>query len=179
MLPGLLIAAPLVGRSLETLLPAILRVALSLLLLLDALPFTFLKGNHPVVAVSHFPPPIWRISRRATMFESMPEQEAKYDAIAKYLRSCGCSQVGVVPAESAVGLAPLFRSMREQGFTSFRLEYVLLDTPFQHRNYPLGPFTPDAIAFMGPGAPSKVTVSGIQFLPAFTIQDFSVYRRSE
>ncbi len=175
-LPGFLIAAPIVGLTLATLLPTIVRAGLSLLLLVGAMPFTFLKHNHPLIPASGFPPPIWQISRRATMFEMMPHQEANYEAIAKFLKSCGCSRVGVIAVQSDVPVAPLFRSMAEQGFTSHRLEYVWnLEKP-QNRNYPLGPFSPDAIVWLGKPNPVKFQLDDVQFLPTFAIGDFVIYR---
>jgi hypothetical protein len=178
-LPGLLIAAPIVGLTLATQLPAMVRAGLSLLLLLAAFPFTFLKHNHPLIPVSGFPPPIWQISRRATMFEMMPHQEANYEAVAKFLKSCGCSQVGVVAVQSDVPVAPLFRSMAEQGFRSHRLEYVWNLEKSQNRNYPLGPFSVDAIVWLGKPTPAKFQLDDVQFLPNFAIGDFVIYRSGQ
>jgi hypothetical protein len=87
--------------------------------------------------------------------------------------------VGVIAVQSDVPVAPLFRSMAEQGFTSHRVEYVWnLEKP-QNRNYPLGPFFPDAIVWLGKPNPADFQLDDVQFLPTFAIGDFVIYRSGQ
>lgn len=109
------------------------------------------------------------------MFTSRPELEEQYAAVAGYLRRCDCDQLGLL-TDSDGWITPVFSAMAEQGFASFRIEHVEFATPLARVPYPLGPFSPDAILWLGGEKRDVIRFAGVNFVPAFETKDLRVYR---
>lgn len=175
MLPGFLIAGPLFGVIADRFSWPAVRIGIPALLLVGALPFAFLNETKPLIALHGARPPIWQIPRHATMFVNRPALEQQYWAVATYLKQCSCNQVGLGTAEDG-WITPVFSAIAEQGLEPFRVEDIQLTTPLEDVSYPLGPFSPSAILWLGGFNPESVVFGGETFLPAFETKDLHVYR---
>jgi len=175
MLPGILLSAPLVGKIVADRFSARMTgFMLPAILLCGAVPFVILNASKPLIAF-HGRPPIWQLPRHATMFVNQPGLEAQYAAIASYLKQCGCGQVGLVAGEDAWE-TPIFSAMAERGPTPFRIEQLPSSSARGNLAYPLGPFTPNAILWVGSPNPERVAFAGRVFLPAFDTERLHVFR---
>ena len=175
MLPGFLISAPLVGAMADRFASPASRIGVPALLLVGALPFAFFNETKPLIGWSGARPPIWRMSRDATMFVSKPFLEEEYRAAAAYLKQCGCNQVGLAMSEDSA-IVPVFSALAEQDLGPFRVEEIERPTTLQRASYPLGPFSPSAILWLGAIHPDSVSLGGATFLPAFETKNLHVYR---
>ena len=112
------------------------------------------------------------------MFVNQPQLEAQYAAIAGYLKQCGCGQLGLVAGEDAWE-TPIFSAMAERGPTPFRIERLPSSPTRGNLDYPLGPFAPDAILWVGSEGPEQVAFADRVFLPAFETEKLHVFRPPE
>jgi hypothetical protein len=67
--------------------------------------------------------------------------------------------------------------MAEQKFPSYRIEDLDFSIVPENLPYPLGPFSPDAIVWLGPGSrPEAFNIGGVErFHKSFETRDLHVY----
>ncbi len=178
MLPGFLLSAPLVGKIVaDRFSTRVTGFLLPVILLCSALPYVILNGSKPLIAF-HGHTTLWQLPRSATMFVNQPGLDAQYAAVASYLKQCGCGQLGLMAGEDALE-TPIFSAMAERGPTPFRIEQLLSSPARGNLAYPLGPFTPNAILWIGSQKPERVAFAGRVFLPAFDTERLHVFRLPE